>query len=250
MKQLMKKLRGFTLMELIVVLGIIAILTAVFVPAMMGYLTKSRLNTANSDARVLFNSIQTICQEFEFNERSAQTMTFYGDRVNVDDEFTDGQLMIRCTPSGFDADSNVIYDISTRTIITRTKSGTETVEDNAALLNRLNITDSTDLHYPSCFMQRLERLFADYADTVWIVYIDNYQVKGVICATAESSIYLGGYPNKSTDREGFTLKGSTAYAHFPAESDADYSTMETIGFDEINDYARDSWNVTAAPAGS
>ena len=41
---------GFTLLEIVIVMGIITILLTVLIPTMRTYMTKSRLNTANSNA--------------------------------------------------------------------------------------------------------------------------------------------------------------------------------------------------------
>lgn len=52
-----KSQKGFTLVELVVVIAIIGVLAAILVPSMLNYVKKSRLKTANSNAKTAYNAV-------------------------------------------------------------------------------------------------------------------------------------------------------------------------------------------------
>ena len=54
---------GFTLVELIVVLAILAVLAGLLVPSLTGYINKAKKAKSLANARGFLNAAQTVCSE-------------------------------------------------------------------------------------------------------------------------------------------------------------------------------------------
>lgn len=66
----MKK-KGFTLIELIVVIAIIGVLAAILVPAMLGYVKKSKITTCNTTAKSIYNGFNTALVDLDTSSQTA-----------------------------------------------------------------------------------------------------------------------------------------------------------------------------------
>lgn len=157
-----KSKKGFTLMELIIVLAILGILLTIMIPTWGYFITKSRERNANSKAKIVFNAAQTEITRYAERERSEK----------ADERFiTNGKFYfysnngngVKLDPT----DGNTVADTTINEV------------GNIRLSRAINRIAGAEGSYK--------------------IYVENYIVKSVVYSNFESGRYKGTYP-KTTDQ--------------------------------------------------
>lgn len=116
----MRNKKGFTLVELVVVIAIIGILAAILIPTIMGYVRKSRQSRSNANAKSIFSNLASYATELNIK----------GDTTTV----VDGVYYYNKSVSG--ASSNAKVD-------EKIKQGADNMSPNTCVLVRFE-----DGHFP------------------------------------------------------------------------------------------------------
>lgn len=169
--------KGFTLVELIIVVAIIGILSAVLIPSWMSYIRQSRLKTQNANAKVIFNATQTIMLDYSFRERSVQEETFNTDA----DKFVSSYYMDNVG----DGDFYLTWNPTTKTAAAYDAIGGNA--KNSVLANAI--------------AERINRVFANSESTFYTVYVNNYQVQSVASGRTNGDRYKGTYPQLAKESD-------------------------------------------------
>lgn len=190
-KRLQRHVKGFTLIELIIVIAIIGILLGILMPTMTSYYRRSRIQAANSNAKMVYNAAQTAIQKEMARDRTA----------------TD--------KSGFE-NSNIR--------ISYNRSGTTmwTVGANAYDTNPI-----AGLSVASCqrVADAVNRTVSNGTEINWAIRIDNYIVKGAVSADSDATTNVGFY---SANRQFATM--DTPRAAYSTSFDTQLGSIAT-GYD-------------------
>ena len=159
----MKKKKGFTLTELIIVLAIIAILSAIIFPSWAYAMARARTKSQNNNSKVIFNAAQTAAIRMNFQERKVKDE---GDKFMGSGDF----ILYWDRGTAYAAKSSDPADLAT--------------SDEA-----------------TAFAQEINNIFSGNDETVYKIYIKNYNVEAVCSGRTDGDRYIGAYPTTTLNME-------------------------------------------------
>lgn len=167
-----KSKKGFTLIELIVVIAIMGILMAIIIPSWNYYIRRSREREAAAQAKVVFNAAQIEATRLSVKERNI---------VNkLSDPTLDSVERTELEAKLFMGSGDFYYYWNSET-----QTGEKVTEEN------LPDGNASDLEN-AAFGRAINNVSG--GEGVYKVYVHNYNVQSVVYCELETGRYKGTYP--------------------------------------------------------
>ena len=188
----MRRKKGFSFMEIVVVVAIIGVLVGVITPAWASYIKRSKFRAQNNKAKAIFNAAQVVITDLEFAER--QYRTDLGRIPASDATQKNAAAAYIYTPVNKETPNAVVdwyyyWDGMSGSICNASGNVIKT-----------NASADTLARWNEKLGDSIKRIVTD--DMVYKIYVKDYQVQSVVCSTSEGSRFIGAHPVTITQLSG------------------------------------------------
>lgn len=176
----MRRKKGFTFMELVIVIAIFGVLVGVITPLWTHYLHRSRLKTQNQKAKAIFNAAQTAIIDLDFSERKYKAALA---------ETTDSEYIKKLNNHIYTTGSEWYYYWDGMRGFMCDAKGDEL---NPTDLSYSPERTATLNEWNEKLGNQIRRIVTD--DMVYKIYIKDYKVQAVVSANNGHDRYIGAHP--------------------------------------------------------
>ncbi|SHM70563.1 prepilin-type N-terminal cleavage/methylation domain-containing protein [Ruminococcus flavefaciens] len=177
-----KTRKGFTLMELIIVIAIMGIMMAIIIPSWGYFIRRARERDANSRAKVVFNAAQTEVTRVCNSERSTLN--------KINDPNTDSTLRDKLKKQIYMGSGEFYFYWDGKKGVKVSASGTAVDETTNNLNN-------------GAFARAVNNITG--GEGFYKIYVKDYNVQSVVYTAYENGNYKGTYPKSMNELDNKTL---------------------------------------------
>lgn len=191
-----RKLKGFTIIELMVVAAILAVLCAISVPAALTWVRDSRIRDANEEARLVYSAVQDYLTELEIKNIEVKESSSSPDTMNMYSCSTDNNLpnpISATTPRDQVAEYGAFYSAASV---------------NPALKGKgLNLSGALGDSFEGVWAVKFNMNTYTVVEAYWTPYIDG--------ATAQTDVTAAAAFTSGSDQDAYYRANGVAIGKFP-----------------------------------